>query len=303
MEAERIIHNPHLDTIPDHAGTHYDAIRTILVGTGLTNAEAIQSLDTSWTRVHEERIQVWDQQVIDDARDQEEQRRLAQEQEDQQRAQLELERENERQEAEKKRPKMSEFDETTMVKDFIAPRPAPYALRRLEDFEYVELWYFTQEGCADATQNQRTQNEDTYGLTKVDEMVSLRPVSALRASKNAIQDVDLTWRQMAIAKTTLIKQLTKYRWPERNIMALAQFFMNLEVHEYRQRPFGEQALLVYQARVRREWHDSLKQNQGFNLANINETLLQTIYQEILNKKQVESIKEVSYLNQSPYLKY
>lgn len=292
MAAERITQNPHLEALPDHAGPHYDAIRALLVNTGITDEQAVQTLNTSWTRSHEERIQAWDQQVIEDAAAQEEEQRLAQEQEDQQRAQRELELENERQEVERKKPKMNDFNENAMVNDFIGPRPSAYALRRLADFEYAELWYFTQEGCADAM-HQQTQNEDTFGLSKIDDVVSFRPVSALKASKNVIQDVDLTWRQMEIAKTTLIQHITKCGWPKKVVTTLAEFFMNLEVHHYRQRAYGEHALLVYQARVRRNWHDHLKQDGGFNIAIINETLLQSIHREIMDKKQAESLDEVS----------
>jgi hypothetical protein len=185
--------------------------------------------------------------------------------------------ENEQHKAEKKKPKMNSFSKDSMVHDFIAPRPSAYALRRLEEFDYLELWYFTQEGCADASQNQHTQNEDTFSLTRIDDMVSLRPVSALKASKNVVQDIDLTWRQLEIAKTILIQQLTKFHWPEGAITSLAEFFMNLEVHQYRQRAYGEQALLIYQAHVHHEWHDQVKQNNGFNIAMINETLLQSIH--------------------------
>lgn len=91
----------------------------------------------------------------------------------------------------------------------------------------MELWYFTQEGCANTSQNQHTQNEDTFGLTKVDDMVSLRPVAALKASKNVVQDIDLTWRQMAITKTILIQQITKFHWSDDAVNSLAEFFMNL----------------------------------------------------------------------------
>jgi hypothetical protein len=159
----------------------------------------------------------------------------------------------------------------------------------------VELWYFTQEGCADAAQNQRTQNEDTFGLTKIDDMVTLRPVAALKASKNITPDIELTWHQMEIAKTILIRQISKCRWPDKSITSLAQFFMNLEVHQYRQRAFREQALLVYQARVRRDWHDLLKRGDGntFNITLMNETLLQSIHCEIMDKRQAESIDEFS----------
>jgi len=292
MPAERVTQDPHLETAPDHAGPHYDAVRALLVTTGINNEQAVQTLNTSWTHSHEERIQAWDQQVLEDVAAQEEEQRLAQEQEDQQRAQRELELENEQREVEKKKPKMNDFNENAMVNDFIGPRPSAYALRRLADFDYAELWYFTQEGCADAM-HQQTQNEDTFGLTKVDDVVSFRLVSALKASRNVVQDVDLTWRQMEIAKTTLIQHITKCGWAEKAITALAQFFMNLEVHHYRQRAYGEHALLVYQARVRRNWHDQLKQGGGFNIAIINDTLLQSIHREIMDKKQAESLDEVS----------
>lgn len=187
---------------------------------------------------------------------------------------------------------MNDFNENAMVGDFITPRPSAYALRRLADFEYIELWYFTQEGCANAM-HQRTQSEDTLGLTKVDGLVSFKPMSALKASKDAIQDSELSWRQMEIAKTTLIQHITKSGWIEKAITALAQFFMNLEVHPYRQRAYGELALISYQARVRRDWHDQLKLGNGFNIAIINETLLQSIHREIMDKKQAESLDEVS----------
>src|ERR1700761_4057425 len=110
MAAERINQNPHLEVIPDFTGLHYEQIHAFLVNNGQTEEQALQSLTTLWTNGHQERIQVWDQQVIDDARDQEEQRRLAQEREDQLHAQQELEAENERREAEKKMPNIKVFD-------------------------------------------------------------------------------------------------------------------------------------------------------------------------------------------------
>jgi hypothetical protein len=160
-------------------------------------------------------------------------------------------------EAEKKKPKMNNFEETTMVGIYIAPRSLQYALRHLENFEYLELWYLTQEGCTNAAQHQHTQNEDTFGLTKVDDIVALKQVSALRASKNVIPDANLLFRQMFIAKTILILQMSKFQWPNKAVTAFAKFFTCLEVHPYCQQEFGEQAFLIYQAHVRQNWHDAL----------------------------------------------
>ncbi|KAF8809340.1 hypothetical protein BYT27DRAFT_7094779, partial [Phlegmacium glaucopus] len=192
--ADRIAQDPHLEILPNHSNPHYNALRALLVTTGLSEAEAILSLNQTWTNAHGDRIAVWDQQVQDDALAQEEAVRIAEEQERGVRELKEREMEIEKSELERKKPKMNDFDNDQAIDDFILPRPAAFALRRLDDFDYVELWYFSQEGCVDASINHHTQHEDTFGLTKVDEMLSLRPVASLKASKNVIPDAELSWR-------------------------------------------------------------------------------------------------------------
>ncbi|KAF8808604.1 hypothetical protein BYT27DRAFT_7210607, partial [Phlegmacium glaucopus] len=206
---DRLIHNPHLEAMPDHAGPHYNVLRDALTQNGMTLKQAVQALNNSWTLNHNARIQVWDQQVIDDAAAEEAQR-LQQLANKPQVIQELPEREEERVEMEKKRPKMKDFDDVTSIGNYIAPRPAQYALHWIEDFEYIELWYLTPEGCTDATQLQLTQSDDAFGLTKVDDMVTLKSVSSLKASKN---------------------------WSEKAINAFAQLFTQLELHPYRQREF------------------------------------------------------------------
>ena len=286
----RIIHNPHLEVIPDHAGPHYVVQRDALTHNGMTPEEAIQALDDSWTQNHTARVQAWDQQVAED-----EAAAAAvdpAQQDPQVPPDLPLPGE-ERAEGEKKKLKMKDFDEATTVGNYIAPRPAQYALRRVEDFEYVELWYFTPEGCSDATQLQLAQHDDTFGLTKVDDVVALKSISSLKASRNVIPDTELSFRQVSMVKNTFIPLMTKYAWTEKAINAFAQLFTQLELHPLRQREFGERALITYQARVRREWHDQLRLGSAFNIGILNEDLLQSIYRELLDKAQLRSLSEVS----------
>jgi hypothetical protein len=61
--ADRILQDPRLDTLPNHAGPHYNDIRGLLLGTGLTLEQAVQALNESWTQSRAERIQAWDKQV------------------------------------------------------------------------------------------------------------------------------------------------------------------------------------------------------------------------------------------------
>ena len=288
---DRIMHDPHLEPMPDHAGPHYDILRNVLTQNGMNVEEAVQALNDSWTQNHVARTQAWDQQVADDAAAAA--ALLAQEQQQQDQQAPQNQDPPVEPEGEKKKPKMKDFDDTTTVGNYIAPRPAQYALRRIEDFEYVELWYFTPEGCNDATQLQLTQYDDTFGLTKVDNMVTLKSISSLKASKNVIPDAELSFRQVSMAKNAFIPLMAKYQWSAKAINAFAQLFTQLELHPLRQREFGERALIVYQARVRREWHDQLKLGLAFNIGILNEDLLQSVYKELLDKAQLRSLNEVS----------
>ncbi|KAF8802916.1 hypothetical protein BYT27DRAFT_7226233 [Phlegmacium glaucopus] len=283
---QRIIHNPHLEVMPDHAGPHYDALQNVLIQNGMNIKQAVQALNNSWTQNHNERSQRWDQQEIDDANAVEEIQRQQQLDDKCQAPQEMPAHEEERMDAEKKKPKMRDFDGSTSIGNYITPRPAQYALRQIEDFKYVELWYLMPEGCTDATQHQYTQNDDTFGLTKVDDMVTLKSVSSLKAAKNVIPNLELSFRQMSMAKNAFNDQA---------INAFAQLFTQLELHPYRQHEFGERALIVYQAQVRREWHDQLKLGPAFNIGLINEDLLQGIYKESLDRAQLISLNEVSHV--------
>jgi hypothetical protein len=144
--ADRIPQDPCLEILPNHAGLHYNDICQLLINTGLALEQAIQSLDDSWTHSCDEQIQAWDQQVLDNNIAAEEAQCLHLEEEQLCRQQEQQDLQNKWMEANKKKPKMNDFGENTMVGSYIAPHPSQYALRRLENFEYLELWYLTQEG-------------------------------------------------------------------------------------------------------------------------------------------------------------
>jgi hypothetical protein len=191
---------------------------------------------------------------------------------------------------------MNKIYEHLTVGSHISPRPSPYAISKLEQFEYVELWYFTQEGCADAYTSHTTQAEDTFGFTKVDNIMALRSVSSLRASKNAINDANLTFRQLSMSKVLFLDYAAKAGWPAgpgEHLDKLSKFFLDIECHPDRAQPNGEHVLLTYQARVRRDWHDALKRDQGFDISKFSEDLLRSISTEIWSLVQQEGLTVVS----------
>ena len=139
------------------------------------------------------------------------------------------------------------------------------------------------------------QHNNTFGLTKVNKIVTLKSISSLKASKNIIPDAKLSFCKMSMVKNTFIPLMTKYQWSVKTINAFAQLFTQLELHPYCQREFGKQALITYQAQVRHEWHNQLKLGSAFNIGIINEDLLHGIYKELLNKAQLQGQCLLFYL--------
>jgi hypothetical protein len=90
--------------------------------------------------------------------------------------------------------------------------------------------------------------------------------------------------------------MTATGWTQAHINSLAHFFVGLDLNTYWNRANGEQILLTYQARVRREWHDALKRDQAFDISILNETLLWSITDEIWDNIRTKGIKLVSQSN-------
>ena len=88
-----------------------------------------------------------------------------------------------------------------------------------------------------------------YGLTKVNDLVALKPVASIKVSHNVIQDADLTWRQMNVGKNTMLCFMDLCNWPQKHIQSLAHFYFNIELEPMWSCPNGEKILIAYQARV------------------------------------------------------
>ena len=190
----RINQDPTNVPCPDFVGPAYTAVRQVMSNNGqVTNEQAAEQLTAAWNQTHAQDVNTWNQQVQADLAEQEELARLAEEEEARCQADIECEKEEERKEQEKKRPKINDFDESKMVADHIMPHPSQFTIGKLKSFSFVELWYFTDKGCAEAQISSRAQSDDAYGLTKVDDLVALKPVTLFKASHNIILDADLTW--------------------------------------------------------------------------------------------------------------
>ncbi|KAF8141014.1 hypothetical protein K438DRAFT_1636460 [Mycena galopus ATCC 62051] len=273
----RVARNPELDLCPDFAGPVFQAARTAIVATAAnkTNADVVSDLTAAWQTDWDAKKIAWDQQEIADKAVRDAATQAANDEATRKQAELDAEAAAEKREADKKKPKLNDFDSSRGISDAIAPRPSAFALRKLERFEYIELWYFTREGCDDAAASaaNRTINEDAFALTKVDDVVGLRPASSFSASRKVVKDIDLTWDQLSFAKNSMLSHMTKLAWPAKHVESLADFWYSLETHPTRSLLHGDRIVLTYQSEVRIEWHDCLRRDQGFNIASINDNLM------------------------------
>ena len=132
--------------------------------------------------MHAQEVDAWNQQVQADLAKQAELTRLAEEEDVRQQAEDKCQKEEEKKELEKKRLKINDFDESKMVADHLMPRSSQFAIGKLKSFNFVELWYFTDKGCTEAQDTSKAQSDDAYGITKVDDLVTLKPVASFKAS-------------------------------------------------------------------------------------------------------------------------
>ncbi|KAG2050957.1 hypothetical protein BDR06DRAFT_890770 [Suillus hirtellus] len=189
-----LVANPILEVIPDFAGNAYAGIHVDLqAATNQTKEEVVTHLSDTWNADHNARIAEWNQDQEAEAKVLAEAERARITQEDAECAQHEAEAEREHLEAEKKKPKMNGFNEVSSVGDYLTPCPAQYAIQKLTNFEYIELWYFSPESCRDALKSLHLIAENDLSIMRTDDQLTLQPTSAFKALKAAIADHKLSF--------------------------------------------------------------------------------------------------------------
>ncbi|KAG1801281.1 uncharacterized protein BJ212DRAFT_1450074 [Suillus subaureus] len=252
-----------LDIQPDFSSPTFE-------GTQMTHEEVANELATAWEQDCDLRVVAWTRQEC---------------------LRLEQEAEAELHEAEKKKPKINDFKIRAAVGDTLTPCPSQYAIHKLKSFEYVELWYFSPDGYRETADDAKTSADDTFGLTKVEDFIALKPVTSFKASRKAIQDHSLEWCQFDLAKNSFLLYINKLKWPDKHQQALTMFFMNIVSHPSCSEPYGERALLLYAAHVCRDWHNTLILNNAFDISVFNLTLLKNMGEEVWNKVRQETLVE------------
>ncbi|OCH84885.1 hypothetical protein OBBRIDRAFT_715668, partial [Obba rivulosa] len=283
--------DPNLALCPDYAAPEFQQLRNALIQArnGDEN-QAIQFLVEQWTAKNDADKERWAAQQL---------QRI---QEEQPNVDAQGDAEDERREREDNSSGESghgsdededDFEFGVMVADDAPTTPCSFALDKLNKKQYVELWYFTQEGRREEqVAAERSVAEEAFAFVHGGKGVELRKASAISASSKVVKDEYLTWDQFFKANGVFLDLLPDAGWKKKTRDAFALFFYRLEKHPLREESFGESILLAYQARVRREWHRALAKGKAFDIGVFNDKRLSKIQSEVLNKKQAESIRAV-----------
>ena len=297
----RILEDPTMAICLSFEGVDWDLLRQSLIDAHrdnqpLTPDEAMQNPKDTWGRKNHHKVATWNAQLEQDWVEREEQDRLANKEEDIRHARCNREDEEQCQEAEKKKPKLNPFNDDATCDNWIELRPSSYALSKIGNLEYVELDYFTIKGCKEAaTDANGSVSHDTLAFTQLKDTIAICPLASLRPSKTIHSDEELSWTEMFEAKNNMLHFMAKSGvWPEKHARSLALFYANLELHPRKWQDDGQQALILYQSRVRREWFDALKWNEGFNIVHIQENFLCSMAEVVSNAIRAKEIKQVRF---------
>ena len=187
---------------------------------------------------------------------------------------------NEHAEAARRKPKLGTFSRDTCISNDVALKPSVFAINKLRDMKYVELYCFTPAGCRDHAKQRITSADEVFGFSygispdgSVNNFLTLKPVSALSHPRKTIPDENLTWEQVRDAKACFLSHIMEAGWDQEHVDALALFFINLDNHPFINNPEGKQALVWYQAHARDDWHRKLGTPDSYNISILNDTLL------------------------------
>ncbi|KAJ7219524.1 hypothetical protein GGX14DRAFT_355831 [Mycena pura] len=285
----RLLSDPNFAICPDFASEDYDAVRSKIDN---DNAVAIAELTASWTRSNDKNKAQWIIQVEADRAQKETDDARRRQEVEKEAAEAAKVAEAERLEAEKKKPKLGDFDVNSAPASFIEARISAFAQKKLEKRKYCPLYPFTTAGLTEAAAALMSSAEDGSSVRlgrSDDNELTFQTGPSSNTHKNMIRDENLTHREFGLGWHRYIKEIERAGWSKLHVDALTQFFYGLDTHSLHEQDHGSQIIRIYADRYRLEWFNTLGTANSFNLAIINEVLLTKISNEYFMKLHSKTI--------------
>jgi hypothetical protein len=286
--------NPHKAIRPDFNTEAHERERLTLVEKGLTAELAVQSLELLWTLNNNKEKEVWNRRIQEAAQADAQAAREAKENEARKRREEEEDAKFSRREDKKKHKAKYATIPNIMVPSNLVILPSPYALKKLRKGEFVELFYFTNRGLAEA--EKAGIEDESFILVKEGESHAWVPATSTRAGKQSVtRDEELTWEEFLEAVPRMIRAMRTAEWPEDHVKMFVQFWSNLQIHDWRfaMDKFSQRALLVYQGKQRIRWHLAIGAGNGWSLAQINEEVLKKTKDLLFDEARLAELAKLS----------
>jgi putative sterol carrier protein len=283
MRISTLMADPTRERCPDYTLAEFDNERIVFTVDGKTDEEAVEILRALWTIHHARDIGRWERQH-EIVAEEEEQRREQVEQEAEQQCALQLEEEEEAKKEEKKK-----------YKNKFAPIPdrpllatvllllSQHALSKLRKGDYVPLHLFMNKGIREAEEDS-SGDENLLTLVQTDKGPTFQTSASVKAKKHKVKDKALSQEEFAEANYRMLNAMRQQDWPVKRLDMVRYFWLALEGHSWRHdlSEYHKCTLLLYQGRVRRDWHKTLGTPDAFRLLPLQVGRLNDYHQELLD---------------------
>ena len=171
--------------------------------------------------------------------------------------------------------------------------PLQHALNKLCKGEYVPLHFFTNKRLRE-TEDNGSGDDDLLTLVQTDKGPTFQSAASAKAKKQKVRDEHLSWEEFSQANYRMVRAMTQQEWPEERVNMDHDFWITFETHAWRHdtSKYRKRALLLYQGRVRRDWHKTLGTSAAFRLLPLNEAWLNELHQELLDNAYAAKIDAV-----------
>ncbi|KIK79965.1 hypothetical protein PAXRUDRAFT_16044 [Paxillus rubicundulus Ve08.2h10] len=285
--------DPSNEVCPDFTLDCYQPLCNALMAHAENPQQVFEDMVQMWTVEHNQWVATWIERQCTEALLAEEANEVHLLQERESKHLAEAEAERERAEVEKKKPKMNNFDDEVEVGNVIIPHPSQYMILKLKNYEFIELWYFSPKGCRDVAKSSSSIMEDTFGISKVDDILTMHHVAALKQSCNVVNDCNLPILDFFCAKNSFLVHVEHAGWLKKHINALVEFFWHLKNHPIFNCRHGNTVILLYAHHVRRSWHNNLKCGTAFNISKVNDTLMNAFNKEVVDLRRNDVLRKAS----------
>ena len=283
--------NPSSETPPDFRAAGFAPIRRALItqnqtdGNELDDEGAAKQLLDVWEDDRQSRQMAWEEAAAEVERE---------------RAEAEAERSREEEETRKAEEKKKKTKFPPLVPGLPPPkgsgfRPCQKAINKLENLEFVELWFFTFAGCQITKDAALSEEDSTLSLTQENGNIQLRRSTSTASYKHLIiPDEHLTWKDLLQAKNVFLEYIARNGWPKPYLQMFTDFYCRLELRsELRQaHGHGEKVLILYHARARREWFDSVRLKSPFDISVFDEDWMTEAHKEMWDNVHMQGIRNI-----------